>query len=1309
MLLVNAIHFKHQFSIKFNDRDTFYEDFTWFNGQKRKVKMMHMTNDLRYLHTQNVSLVNLGYTHPDARMLLILPHHHGQKALEEAIEHCFDPATFESLVQEGNIRDVELSVPRFEMKCTESLKGPLSRLGMDRAFSNDAEFPHISPEHLTLDDVVHRSVLKVNEEGTEAVAVTAFWAMGMTSAQPPPFPPLEFKLNRPFIVVFRLSNDVCLTSDALAILDELYDLVQAAASPPQNDDVSLSNQTIPEESSVFMKAWAALDSFFRRVQNFRNEQSLQKQFNKFVSAYGSLPTIIKSDTQQFFSLFNVWWSTHPRDFNSPEFQRRYDEMRYALESSETKAKEKIEQQKKRSRLVFRNLQISIDSSIVPLHQTEIPNFEEDTEYAKPFNKAKYIFVKKMIPSIYHVVTGTPGIGKSAIRMPLITLTMSLGANEVKTARHGEPSFIFVNRNKITNTTDPIPCDYDEQSFQDKPLDPIGKANITINRNSHPTVHIERDTSCYTYDVFMCQPSSENEVYDPEQVYSSQEFIGQLTVPSIHHFPHFFKLFVNQGNQVENRLRGATWHIVDDFTLRSAHIPLREHVVLLASAKERWDKITTYKQLIAPIFLYNMPTLLFPEMINMFNAIPCPYECDPKPTSPMMRAQNAIRLQGMIPRDVFAQRVLNTQYRSIHSSSPQFDPMNYFAQPATQIVSIAQFEPQGNVSIGDNRIPAMTATTTPILARALEEEVNKNPHAVRCAYCGSLVTEDFPNHYCNGMQECFPSIEPNQDLIDLVYSNNPDVETTDEHIHLTIHIPPSDKHDKTKEEERYDAFVAETSGIPHKGMSSESPPPQQSPSPQKQYVEVTCTSVIPDPPDVYRTPFCTKQTENEGPEEEDTEEEEETESTQHRFRSENAHDAPSRPVPSGVSTQQVSGSPNALSTIIDAHCLWSGRFRMSCEQVGKCQYKPIKLNEQPYQSLMFDLPSVDITEPTHNMQYMLPAVPNASVDPLDLYPKHVANQLRSKRVEEESLWQRLTCMNPLTGMGDAVQTGEKELTKRPTNVTKPTHNKQYMLPAVPCARIGPLDVSSESVTDYLRSKRVEYEYFWQWLNRKNAPAGMGDALEADEAELSERIRNSGNENEKSRVTCLLARELLLRSRLSLHKREVDAAWFFFRQSKQRMVLNDTAEVEYELMLASDSGPDASFRGSDELDGALMNARDCFGQRAQEFPEDSNLTTIHIGICNENHFASLHNVPEVQKTSQRELQEEAKKVEKGKQVLLKPTIVVEKQIRDKPTQTEKESTTTETDDDQKRAPKRQKQKKDQLPESSLPPMPTDNLIP
>ncbi|KAK2945584.1 hypothetical protein BLNAU_19490 [Blattamonas nauphoetae] len=1006
------------------------------------------------------------------------------------------------------------------------------------------------------------------------------------------------------------------------------------------------------------------------------------------------------------------------------------------------------------------------------------------------------YKQRMNPSIYHIVTGTPGIGKSAIRMPLITLTMSLGVNEVKTARHGEPSFIFRNRNKITNTTAPIPCDYDENSFQWNKLDPIGKAFITINRGNEPPVLIERDTFCYTYDVFMSLPSTDNEkIYHPEKVFSSEIPLGALTVPSFHHFPHFFKLFVNQNNQIENRLRGTTWHIVDDFIVHSSHIPLCEHVVLLTSpAKERWENIATGKQLNAPIFLYNVPTLLFPEMIHMFNAIPCPYRFSTAPKSLMMQSQASIQKQGMIPRSMFDTIVKDpendkpesseikeysrddyfgrgTSHRYIHSSSPQFDPMNWFTQHATQdsykivqerttrkinkpatlnlvkreskdigqikysikheeiylsdvekgltltalrpinqttipktpiklpktkyslnqkmstptgiqtitiphprylssfeahaydshfnflfqhclhkealplniqfeidepwdkdndfvidekkskllnqmqvitshlvpddprnagfdsillmfrckkvpfelhslavvflqgtaagkhgispggvhlmkrwcydlarnfhlrrvqifphfIVAkdavrfpeftlydtdnlrnfipeqniwIAKFEAHGKVEAGDPRIPPMTASATPILARYLKEEVNKDPRAVRCAYCGTLVTKNFPDHYCDGLQMRSPTIEPDKGLIGtLDRSNKLDVQPADEPVYTEF-----------LEEDIFVDFVKDPSDIQRENVSSGSTPPPKSSSHQKEYVEVTCTSVIPDPPDVYRTPFC--------PPPPGTGR---TETIQNQHHSEDIKNEPND-VRRDTSPQLLLERLNDPSNIKEAHCIWADGHQLSYEQGRNWQFKPVKLAEQPYKSLQFDFPSIDITDITHNAQYMLPSV--------------------------------------------TIQ------------------------------RFSPLDVSSNTVTDSLGSKRDKCEYFWQWLNRKNPPTGMVAALQADEAELTKRIQNCGNETEKSHLTCLLAKGLLLRSRLSIQSGDLKTAEWFLEQSKQHMVLNDTTEVDCELKLARSNRQTTSSHGFAEMERAAANARVCFGINWEQWIQEGH---------------------------------------------------------------------------------------------------------
>ncbi|KAK2951002.1 hypothetical protein BLNAU_14080 [Blattamonas nauphoetae] len=65
----------------------------------------------------------------------------------------------------------------------------------------------------------------------------------------------------------------------------------------------------------------------------------------------------------------------------------------------------------------------------------------------------------------------------------------------------------------------------------------------------------------------------------------------------------------------------------------------------------------------------------------------------------------------------------------------------------------------------------------------------------------------------------------------------------------------------------------------------------------------------------------------------------------------------------------------------------------------------------------------------------------------------------------------------------------------------------------------VELTSEAVSNPLRSKRFEEESFWEYLNYATLPAGTGSALQADEAELTARIHNCGNQNEKSHLTSL----------------------------------------------------------------------------------------------------------------------------------------------------------------------------------------------
>ena len=82
-----------------------------------------------------------------------------------------------------------------------SLKDALSSLGMPLAFSDQADFSGISTEKAQkLYDVIHQAFVDVNEEGTEAAAVTG----GIGGNAPGPvFQTVVFRADHPFLFLIQ--------------------------------------------------------------------------------------------------------------------------------------------------------------------------------------------------------------------------------------------------------------------------------------------------------------------------------------------------------------------------------------------------------------------------------------------------------------------------------------------------------------------------------------------------------------------------------------------------------------------------------------------------------------------------------------------------------------------------------------------------------------------------------------------------------------------------------------------------------------------------------------------------------------------------------------------------------------------------------------------------------------------------------------------------------------------------------------------------------------------------------------------------
>jgi serpin B len=153
---------------------------------------MHLKADLNMAGDDLYSAVELPYKNGKFSMFLFLP---AEESSLNELTADLGGATWKSWLDGfSNHKDVILNMPKFEFEYGRSLASDLRKLGLDIAFTDQADFSGISPVGLLISDVIHKTYIKVNEEGTEAAAVT-----GVEISPTSLGPMYELTLNRPFL------------------------------------------------------------------------------------------------------------------------------------------------------------------------------------------------------------------------------------------------------------------------------------------------------------------------------------------------------------------------------------------------------------------------------------------------------------------------------------------------------------------------------------------------------------------------------------------------------------------------------------------------------------------------------------------------------------------------------------------------------------------------------------------------------------------------------------------------------------------------------------------------------------------------------------------------------------------------------------------------------------------------------------------------------------------------------------------------------------------------------------------------------
>jgi serpin B len=116
----------------------------------------------------------------------------------------FTLQSFEALIDKLRLSRGTVRIPRFTMSYSVDLAGALKHLGMHAAFdARLADFREMAEVDfpLFIGQVLHKALINLNENGTEAAAATAIAMFG--AAMPSPDKPFEFNANHPFLIVIR--------------------------------------------------------------------------------------------------------------------------------------------------------------------------------------------------------------------------------------------------------------------------------------------------------------------------------------------------------------------------------------------------------------------------------------------------------------------------------------------------------------------------------------------------------------------------------------------------------------------------------------------------------------------------------------------------------------------------------------------------------------------------------------------------------------------------------------------------------------------------------------------------------------------------------------------------------------------------------------------------------------------------------------------------------------------------------------------------------------------------------------------------
>ncbi len=192
-LLINAIYFKDNWATQFDPERTQPTDFARADGGSTSVAMMRGKQRVPYAKAEGYQLIELAYENDALSMVLVLPD--AVTTLPQFLE-TVTLADIEATLSTSLVEEVNIGLPRFTVDFDTSLNQPLQALGINRIFGG-ADFSNLADVPLRVSDTIHKTFIQVDEEGTEAAAVTGITVTRLMLEE------LNVTFDRPFLFLLR--------------------------------------------------------------------------------------------------------------------------------------------------------------------------------------------------------------------------------------------------------------------------------------------------------------------------------------------------------------------------------------------------------------------------------------------------------------------------------------------------------------------------------------------------------------------------------------------------------------------------------------------------------------------------------------------------------------------------------------------------------------------------------------------------------------------------------------------------------------------------------------------------------------------------------------------------------------------------------------------------------------------------------------------------------------------------------------------------------------------------------------------------